>query len=84
MSSIDIDFLQLLSRYLRKDINFLGRNTEIHMKALGLDSMTSIHLICDIEEKYEIEFPDEYLIDETFSSITTLWNITQSIKCRLP
>lgn len=81
--TMDQAFLRLVSRYLRQEIHVLENNTATHLKAMGLDSMMSIHLICDIEEMYDIEFPDEYLVDDTFSSMEVLWKITQSLSSRL-
>lgn len=47
---------------------------------LGLDSMGTINLLLDLEERFEMTIPDEYLINGTFSSIQNIINGIRSIK----
>lgn len=40
----------------------------------GLDSMKSIHLIVQLEEKFDIVFEDEEILFENFATINTIMN----------
>ena len=39
---------------------------------LGLDSMSALNLLLDIEEEFEVEFPQEYLTAEVFNTTMSL------------
>jgi acyl carrier protein len=41
--------------------------------ALGLDSMGVVQLLADLEERYDLELPDELLTEETFATVGSLW-----------
>jgi acyl carrier protein len=40
---------------------------------LGLDSMGVVRLLADIEDRYEVELPDDILDEETFATAGSLW-----------
>jgi acyl carrier protein len=40
---------------------------------LGLDSVGVVRLLADIEDKYEVELPDDILDEETFVTAGSLW-----------
>jgi acyl carrier protein len=40
---------------------------------LGVDSLEIVELIIDIEDTYGIEFPQELLTPEVFTSAETIW-----------
>lgn len=75
---MDNKFLEIISKHLQEEINLDLKNTEL--KDLGLDSLASIELLLDLEEHYEIAFPDELLTEETFSTASTLWAIINKLK----
>lgn len=39
---------------------------------LGLDSFSGLNLLLDMEDRFEVSFPEEYLTAEVFSSPMTL------------
>jgi acyl carrier protein len=39
---------------------------------LGLDSMSGLNLLLDIEEMFEVSFPEEYLTPDVFRTPATL------------
>jgi acyl carrier protein len=41
---------------------------------LGLDSMAVVVLLVDIEDTFEVEFPDDLLSVEVFATPSTLWS----------
>lgn len=43
------------------------------LAALGLDSMGVVGLLAALEDRYELELPDELLTEETFASAGSLW-----------
>lgn len=46
---------------------------------LGLDSMGAINLLLDLEDSFEISFPDYLLTEETFRTAGTLSQAVQSL-----
>jgi len=40
---------------------------------LGLDSMSIVQLLADIEDSYGVELPDDILNEETFATVGSLW-----------
>ncbi|MBL1106873.1 hypothetical protein JK361_20070 [Streptomyces sp. 5-8] len=39
----------------------------------GLDSMATIDTLLRLEQQYEVSFPDEYLVSDTFRTPGSLW-----------
>ena len=58
-------FIQVLNNYLSDDVS---NNFETTLKDMGLDSMASIELLLELEDQFDIVFPDELLTEETFST----------------
>jgi acyl carrier protein len=46
---------------------------------LGLDSMSVVSLLVDLEAGYGIEFPDELLTAETFDTVGSLWTALSGV-----
>lgn len=44
------------------------------LAALGLDSMGVIQLLAELEDRYDLELPDEVLTEETFATAGSLWS----------
>jgi acyl carrier protein len=44
------------------------------LAALGLDSMGVVQLLADLEETYSLELPDEFITDQTFETVGSLWS----------
>ncbi len=55
---------------LTVDENEIDENTEL--AEIGMDSISFISLIAEIEDYYEVEFPEEKLIVENSSTIAKL------------
>ncbi|MDT0261960.1 phosphopantetheine-binding protein [Jatrophihabitans lederbergiae] len=43
------------------------------LTSLGLDSMGIMALLADLEDRYELELPDEILNEATFATVGSLW-----------
>ncbi|QHE59798.1 acyl carrier protein [Rossellomorea vietnamensis] len=63
-------FIKILKQFVKQDIE---DNWETNLGDLGIDSMASIEVLLEIEENYNISFPDELLTADTFSSAKSLW-----------
>ena len=46
---------------------------------LGLDSMAGLNLLLDMEEEFQVQFPEEYLTAEVFSSPMSLASAIKTI-----
>lgn len=46
---------------------------EDSLSDLGLDSMGLVALMADLEDRYDVELPDEFLAETTFESVGALW-----------
>jgi acyl carrier protein len=70
------------SGQLAVPIETLDDNADLF--AFGLDSLAIVNVLIGIEERFDIEFPDELLSRRSFSSITTLDNIVARLREREP
>jgi acyl carrier protein len=70
----DATFESLLRRHLR----FLPAEATLEpaddLRALGLDSMATIELMLNLEDKYGVAFPDDALAAAAWSTPAALWN----------
>lgn len=48
-------------------------NPDLDLTAAGIDSLETIGLMTELEERFEFEFPDELLSTGTFSTPRILW-----------
>jgi acyl carrier protein len=64
-------FVKILNGYLNEDVN---TNLKADLKDIGLDSMASIELLLELEDQFNVSFPDELLTEETFLTAETLWD----------
>lgn len=47
---------------------------------LGLDSLGTVGLLVDIEEHFQLEFPEHFLLPQTFETYGTLERVVKSIR----
>lgn len=43
------------------------------LAGLGLDSMSIVQLLGDIEDGYDVELPDDIVNEDTFATVDSLW-----------
>lgn len=43
------------------------------LAGLGLDSMSIVQLLADIEDEFGVELPDDILNEATFATVGSLW-----------
>jgi acyl carrier protein len=53
---------------------------ETELPALGLDSMSALTLLLELEEIFDISFPDSLLNATTFRSAKSLENVIQTLR----
>lgn len=73
-------FIELVKRHLKHVDANCTFDANASLKELGLDSISSIHLLIEIEDTYGITMSDEYLTDKTFSTASSLWNEVEKIR----
>lgn len=80
MTAIPSAFQDILRPFLPfADSGELSESSELG--ALGLDSMSIVALLADIEDRYGLELPDEILNEATFATVGSLW---QTLSALLP
>lgn len=66
-----------------KELENLGiivdeREEDIDLLSIGMDSISFISFIVALEEKFEIQFPDEYLTMEVMTSLNGFTSLIYS------
>jgi acyl carrier protein len=79
MDDITNQFEEVLRRHLRstKAIDY-----DMELVQLGLDSMTAVAVLLDMEKTFEIRFPDEMLVEGTFRTAGKLKDAVQLLRER--
>jgi acyl carrier protein len=52
------------------------------LAAFGLDSLTTVTLLVNLESEFDVSFPDETLTAATFATAANLWTVLQSLADR--
>ncbi|HEY4271563.1 MAG TPA: phosphopantetheine-binding protein [Candidatus Udaeobacter sp.] len=81
MDDISAQFEQCLRRHLRlakpDSINY-----DMELAQLGLDSMTAVAVLLDMEKTFGIKFPDDMLVEGTFRTAGRLKEAVQILRER--
>jgi acyl carrier protein len=67
------DFIALLLPHLRYVTSDGAISITTELRDYGLDSKEAVDLLMDIEDYYEVAFPDALLTDKTFATAISLW-----------
>jgi acyl carrier protein len=81
MDDITIQFEEVLRRHLRSakpDVI----NYDAELAQLGLDSMTAVAVLLDMEKTFGIKFPDDMLVAGTFRTAGRLKEAVQLLRER--
>ena len=73
-------FTQLVRRRLKYAPTNGDLAADIALKDYGLDSAVTIDLLLDLEDTYGITMPDEYLSEETFATLSSLWQAVSRLR----
>jgi acyl carrier protein len=72
-------FEEVLRRHLRstKEIDY-----DAELSQLGMDSMTAVAVLLDMEKAFNVRFPDEMLVEGTFRTARKLREAIQVLRER--
>jgi acyl carrier protein len=71
MDDITTQFEQCLGRHLRL-VKPDSISYDMELVQLGLDSMTAVALLMDMEKTFAIRFPDAMIVEDTFRTAGAL------------
>ena len=77
---MDVQLETIVRRYLVLVPEGQDVPRETELSALGLDSMSALTLLLELEEKFDISFPDSLLNATTFRSARSLENIVEMLR----
>jgi acyl carrier protein len=77
---MDVQLETMVRRYLVLVPEGQDVPRETELSALGLDSMSALTLLLELEEKFDISFPDSLLNATTFRSARSLENVIQMLR----
>lgn len=70
---MDHRYKQVLDKYIKiSKPEITGHES---FQDLGIDSMSSINLLVELEELLGVEVAPEYLTEDTFSAVGKLWDV---------
>ena len=79
MDDITTQFEEALRRHLR---SASAINYDAELAQLGMDSMTAVAVLLDMEKTFGIRFPDEMLVEGTFRTAGRLKESVQLLRER--
>ena len=79
MDDITTQFEEVLRRHLRS-AKADAINYEVELVQLGLDSMTAVAVLLDMEKTFNIRFPDDMLVEGTFRTAGRLKEAVQKLR----
>ena len=77
---MDDDITTRFEQCLRRHLRLLKSDSidyAVELVQLGLDSMTAVALLLDMEKTFAIRFPDEMIAEDTFRAAGTLKKAVQ-------
>ena len=81
MEDITAQFEEALRRHLRSTkVNEINYDAELVQ--LGLDSMTAVAVLLDMEKTFGIRFPDDMLVEGTFRTAGRLKEAVELLRQR--
>jgi acyl carrier protein len=79
MDDITTQFEEVLRRHLRS-AKANSINYDVELAQLGLDSMTAVAVLLDMEKAFGIRFPDDMLVEGTFRTAGRLKKAVQKLR----
>jgi Phosphopantetheine attachment site. len=76
--SIENKVMEIITSTI-EDFSIQENNENCDLTLIGMDSMKFISIIVKLEEVFEIEFPDEYLVIEKMNTVYKIIDIVYSI-----
>lgn len=66
------------NQIVKEVLEGIGVDTELSLKD-QIDSMMFISMICELEDKFSVEIPDEYLNMDNFQSIDSIVSVISAL-----
>ena len=76
----NLDIREIVFSVLGIDSNITIVEDNEDLTKYGLDSMNVIHIVVELESRYDIEFPDEYLSIDSLITISDINNTLIEVK----
>ena len=73
-------FLSILGNYVKQAGDGYSLTMESNLYELGLDSMSAVNLLLELEEAYGVIFPDALLTESTFETPLSLRSVIVSLR----
>ena len=82
MSTLDPVFETMVRRHLLRFDPGAPISPDLILRDAGVDSLALIELLVSVEDTYDVEFPDELLVPETFRTPASLWSVISELRGR--
>ncbi|MGL5346352.1 MAG: phosphopantetheine-binding protein [Peptostreptococcaceae bacterium] len=69
-------YYDVVNKYVDLDVSQL--DFSISLNEIGLNSFNAIQILVDLEETFEIEFPDEKVVPEMFETIGSIFHTLEN------
>jgi len=79
MATMQDEIREILAQSGRLAVPVESLEDEADLFAAGLDSLAIVNVLMSIEERFDIELPDELLSRRSFSSISTLKRVVSDL-----
>ncbi len=76
----DQTFVELMRGYLPALPEDIPLHEDMSLPALGLDSVGTVGLLADLEDTYDVTFPDESIKPATFSTPGVTWSTLSQLR----
>jgi len=80
MTPIQNVIVAILRRHLKRLDESIVIDVNRELKDYGLDSMSSVSILLDIEDELQIAIPEEYLSETTFKTANSLLQAVNQVK----
>lgn len=68
---------------IRRNVPYLDQAKELlpeqDFREVGLDSLSTVRLLIDLEATFSVQFPDEHVTADTFKTAESLWRVVSSL-----
>ena len=79
MTTTQADIREILAQNGRLAVPVASLAADADLFAAGLDSLAIVNVLMSLEERFEIELPDEMLQRRSFASIATIEAVVNSL-----
>lgn len=79
MEELCIQIAEIIKSFI-EDLNLDKKHYESDLTELGMNSISFIQTIVELEDKYQIEIPDEYLLLNNMSTVYKMASVVMSLK----